>query len=295
MRENRKYFYYPGCSLKGTSLAYEKSLLAVFKYLGFEAPELPDWNCCGATSYMSIDEMSAFSLAVRNLAIAEKEKRDIVAPCSACYMVLNKAKKYVEEYEGVKDVIFKGLEKIGLKEHFKGDVKVRHPLDIFINEIGIENIKAKIKRKLNGVRVFSYYGCLLVRPFTDFDNPRYPTMLDNLVSATGAETIESALKTKCCGGSLTGTLENVGLRLSYLILKEAKRKGAHLIVTVCPLCQFNLEAYQDRMEKIFHDKLGIPVIFFTQILGVAFEIDGKELGFNHSLIYPDILYQKALV
>ncbi|MEN3046860.1 MAG: CoB--CoM heterodisulfide reductase iron-sulfur subunit B family protein [Candidatus Hydrothermales bacterium] len=295
MNENKKFFYYPGCSLKGTSLAYEKSLLAVFRYFGFEAPELPDWNCCGATSYMSIDEMAAFSLAARNLAIAEKENKDIVAPCPACYAVLNKAKKYIEEYEDVKNVILKGLEKIGLKEYFKGYVKVRHALDVIINEIGIENIKSNIKRKLNGVRVFSYYGCLLVRPFTDFDNPRYPTKLDELIRATGAETVESPLKTKCCGGSLTGTLESVGLRLSYLIIKEAKRRGAHLIVTVCPLCQFNLEAYQDKMEKTFNDKLGIPVIFFTQLLGVALEIDKKELGFEHSLIYPDILYQKALV
>lgn len=291
----KKYFYYPGCSLKGTGKSYEKSLLAVFKYLEMDIPELPDWNCCGATTYMSIDELSAFKMAARNLSIAEKEGRDIIAPCSACYMVLNKVLHFIKDYPEIREKICEAVKKSNLKEIHEGKVKVRHPLDILINEVGIEKIKSKVKRTLGGIRVFSYYGCLLTRPFTDFDNPRYPVNLDRIVEATGAETLESALKTKCCGGTLTGTIEEVGLRLSYLILREAKRRGAHLIVTVCPLCQFNLEVYQDKMEKTFKDKLSIPVIYFTQLLGVAFKIEEKELGFNHHIIYPEILYQKALI
>jgi len=293
MKNGNGYFYYPGCSLKGTAKSYEKSLIAVFEHLGIELPEVPDWNCCGATSYMAIDEMSAFAMAARNLAIAENNNKDIIAPCSACYMVLNKAKKYIEEYPEVKAKISSAIRKAGLPTIYQGKVKVIHPLYFVINNIGLNEIQGKIKRKLNGIRVFCYYGCLIVRPFTEIDDPMNPTALDKLVKALGAEYVEHPLKTKCCGGSLTGTIEDVGLRLSYLILREAKRKGAHLIVTTCPLCQFNLEAYQGKMKNKFGEDIEIPVLYFTQLMGVAFEIPVEKLGFNHHLIYPDVLFQKA--
>lgn len=289
------YFYYPGCSLKGTGKSYDKSLLCTFEFLDYKIEELPDWNCCGATSYMAIDEISAFAMSARNLAIAESGGKDIIAPCAACYMILNKAKNYMEEYPDIKNKITKAFEKSGQKEIYKGKVNIKHPLDIFINEIGLKEISFKIQKPLKGLRVFSYYGCLLVRPFCTFDDPRFPTSLDKLMNVVGAETITHALKTKCCGGALTGTIEEVGLRLSYLILKEAKRKGAHVIVTVCPLCQFNLEAYQSKMEKVYNEKLSMPILYFTQILGAAFGISEKKLGLSHHLIFPDILFAKAAV
>lgn len=281
-----EYLYYPGCSLKGTGNLYEKSVLATFDALGITLTELPDWNCCGATNYMSIDEKAAFTMAARNIAIAEREESDIIAPCSACYMVLRKTQRYSREYPHIRQAIRKSLERGGLS--YTGQpVQIRHPLDVIVNEIGLEQIKKSLKKKLNGLRIFPYYGCLIVRPQNGFDHPVYPTSMDRLLESLGCEVIEHPLKTKCCGGSLTGTIEDVGLRLVYILLREAKKKGAHAISTVCPLCQFNLEAYQSKTEKAYAVKFDMPVLYFTQLLGYALGIDPKLLGISQLIVPAD--------
>ncbi len=276
------YLYYPGCSLKGTGKAYEESLLAVFEKLGYPLKELPDWNCCGATSYMAVDENAAFALAARNIAIADKEGMDIIAPCSACYAVLNKAKDYISKYADVRDKVERALRNASLT--YYGHANIRHPLDVIVNDIGLDKIKEKVIHPLKGLRVFNYYGCLVVRPYSFFDHPCYPSTLDMLMDAIGAESLDHRLKAKCCGGSLTGTLEEVGVRLVYIIVREAKKKGAHAIVTLCPLCQFNLEAYQRKAERRYGEKLNIPVIYFTQLLGLALGVNEERLGLNRLLI-----------
>lgn len=276
------YLYYPGCSLKGTGKAYEESLLAVFEKLGIPLAELPDWNCCGATSYMAVDEHAAFALAARNIAIADQHNMDIIAPCSACYAVLNKAKDYIATYTEVRNKVYNALRKADLTYH--GRAKIRHPLDVLVNDIGLDVIKEKVTHPLKGLRVFAYYGCLVIRPYNFFDHPCYPSTLDRLMETVGAESVDHHLRTKCCGGSLTGTIEEVGVRLVYIIVREAKKKGSHAIVTLCPLCQFNLEAYQKKAEKTYGEKLNIPVVYFTQILGIALGIPEERLGLNRLLI-----------
>lgn len=276
------YLYYPGCSLKGTGKAYEESLLAVFETLNVSLTELPDWNCCGATSYMAVDEHAAFTLAARNIAIADQEGLDIVAPCSACYAVLNKAKEYIATYPEVQEKVNNALQKANLT--YNGRAKIRHPLDIIVNDVGLDKIKEKVTNPLKGLRAFTYYGCLVIRPYNFFDHPCYPSTLDRLMETIGAEPVDHHLRTKCCGGSLTGTIEEVGVRLVYIITREAKKKGAHVIVTLCPLCQFNLEAYQKKAEKTYNERLNIPVVYFTQLLGIALGIPEDRLGLNRLLI-----------
>jgi heterodisulfide reductase subunit B2 len=286
------YLYYPGCSLKGTGRAYEESALQVFKALNIQYQELDDWNCCGATAYMAISELQAFALSARNLAIAEKALSgpvDIIAPCAACYLVLNKTVNYLRDFEDIGQKIHSALAAAGLK--YEGRVRIRHPLDVLVNDIGVDKIAARVSKPLKEYRVASYYGCQIVRPYATFDDQHDPQTMDQIMKALGAEVIDWPLKTRCCGGSLTGTIQDVGGRLGFILLKEAKRRGANVISTACPLCQFNLECYQDPMKSAFKEDVSLASMYFTQLMGLAFGIDGKELGMGRIFVQPNLSAQ----
>jgi len=277
-----KYSYFPGCSLKGLGRSYEESLLPVMKQLGVEIAELEDWNCCGATAYMSVDEAKAGVLAARNLAIAEKSgPHDLLTPCSACYLVLNKTKHNLEDFPDIRDTVHNALRRGHLT--YSGNTKVRHPLDVLVHDVGLEAIKQKVVRPLKGLKVAPYYGCQVVRPYSTFDDAWNPTTMDRLLAALGAEVVHYPLKTKCCGGSLTGTVPEAGLRLTYILLKEAVRRGADVIATICPLCQFNLDAYHDQIDRRW-GPARIPTVYFTQLMGLAFGLPARQLGLQRNFI-----------
>jgi heterodisulfide reductase subunit B len=277
-----RYAYFPGCSLKGNSRSYEESILPVFREVGMPLDELDDWNCCGATAYFSVDDAMATAISGRNLSLAEQTRRDIIAPCAGCYLTLRKSNEFLNGRSPKAAKILDDLKASGCE--YRGTVAVKHPLEVLKKDIGYDKIAPLIRRPLKGLKVACYYGCQLVRPFTDFDDPDYPTSLDALMSVAGAQPVEFAAKTRCCGGSLTGTIEEVGLRLNYILLKEAKRKGADCIVTICPLCQFNLEFAQDKISKTFKDDVRTPVLYFSQVLGLALGVEKKALGFARSIV-----------
>lgn len=277
-----KYSYFPGCSLKGLGRAYEESLLPVMKHLGVELQELEDWNCCGATAYMSVDEAKAGVLAARNLAIAEQNGgHDLLTPCSACYLVLNKTKHNIADFPDIRDRIHCALRSANLT--YTGSTRVRHPLDILVHDVGLDVVKEKVVRPLKGLKVAPYYGCQVVRPYSTFDDAWNPTTMDRLLATLGAEVVHYPLKTKCCGGSLTGTLPEAGLRMSYILLKEAVRRGADVIATICPLCQFNMDAYHDQIDRRW-GPTRIATVYFTQLMGLAFGFSEKELGLQRNFI-----------
>jgi len=277
-----KFSYFPGCSLRGTGRAYEESLLPVMKALGVELQEIEDWNCCGATAYLAVDEVKACVMASRDLALAEKMGNDeVLTPCSACYLVLNKAKHYIEDAPEVSEVVHKSLSTVGLK--LTGKVQVRHPLDIIVNKIGLDEVKKRVKRPLTGLKVAPYYGCQIIRPYCTFDDQADPKTMDRLLEALGATVVKFPLKTKCCGGSLTGTLPQVGLRLAYIILKEAKKRQADVISTVCSLCLFNLDSYHDKISSRW-EPVEVPTVFLTQLMGLAFGIPEDQLGLNRNIL-----------
>jgi heterodisulfide reductase subunit B len=277
-----KYAYYPGCSIKGTGRAYEESLLPVLKALDVEFEEIDDWNCCGATAYMAVDEIKSCVLASRNLALAEKGGySEMMAPCSACYLVLNKAQRYIETSGPVADTVKKALGAINLKITKK--IKVRHPLDILLNDVGLDRIKQKVKRPLTGLKVATYYGCQIVRPYSTFDDQYNPTSMDKLIKALGATVVNFPLKTRCCGGSLTGTLPEPGLLCAYILLKEAMKRGADVISTACSLCQFNLDGYQDKIAKKW-EPVQVPALYFTQLMGLAFGFSEEEMGLHRCIV-----------
>ncbi len=282
------YLYYPGCSCSGksTGRAYSESVMAIFDKLDVQMEELDDWNCCGATMYMAVDEHQAFGMSARNLARAEKQGGNgndqpmLVPPCAACYTVLNKTKHVLEEQPLLSGSIKDALTEIDLK--YKGQVQIRHPLDILVNDVGLENIADRVTDSLKGQRIACYYGCLLVRPYPIFDDPYNPSTMDSLLRALGAETVDWPLKTRCCGASLSGTINDVGFRLGSLLLTEALQNGADMIATACPFCQFNLECFQSSMIKNHRLPRKVPVAYFSQIVGKALGIPARDLGLHRN-------------
>lgn len=273
-----KYSYYPGCSLHSAHKGYDISCRKVLEKVGCQLVELEDWNCCGATIYMSIKKITSLAIAARNLALAEKKGLDIVTPCSSCYTILSKAHKHVKENRELLDKVNSCLAEAGLE--YNCTVRVRHPLDVLINDVGIEIIKFQMKKPLTGLRIANYYGCQIVRPDKGFDDRENPTSMENLFESIGAENVYYPCKLRCCGGMLMTTFEDAALKLSADLLDRAVENGADCIATTCPLCQMNLEAYQNKMNKIFDKNFKVPILFFTQILGVAMGMEKEELGID---------------
>jgi heterodisulfide reductase subunit B len=272
--------------------SYDKSTQLVCRTLDIELAELNDWNCCGATAYMSIDEMKAHLLSARNLALAEKEKKDLVVVCPACLTTLTKTNHYLAEGTKFKKTIGAALKAAELQ--YFGSIKVRHLLDIIVNDVGEQEVKSKIKMKLSGLKVAPYYGCQLTRPFGEVDDKEFPLILDKLLAWIGAEPVDFPLKTKCCGGLLMMTNEDVGLGLTKNLLACAKENGAECIITICPLCHMNVETYQEDVNKMFGTDLKIPALYFTQLMGLAFGFSRKELGIDEEMISSRPLLEKHL-
>jgi heterodisulfide reductase subunit B len=277
-----EFSYYPGCSLEGMNKAYDKSARLVSKTLGIGLTELNDWNCCGASAYMSIQELRAHLLSARNLAIAEREKKDLVVVCPACLTTLTKSNHYMGEDLKLRRTIASALKAANLQ--YLGTVKVRHLLEVVVNEIGEQEIKTKVTRPLTSLKVAPYYGCQFTRPFGEFDDKEFPVMLDTLLKWLGAEPVNFPLKAKCCGGMLMTTNEPVGLGLVRSLLDCATQNGAECIATICPLCHITLEAYQGNVNKKFATSFEVPTLYFTQLMGLAFGFSRKELGINEELI-----------
>jgi len=275
------YTYFPGCSMHGFARHCQDSVYAVFSALGLELRELEGWNCCGATTYISIDENQALTLAARNLALAERAGLELVAPCNACFMVLKKTQDYLARYGELRDKILPALSKVGL--HYEGKVAIRHPLEILMRDVGVKALKEKVKRPLTGWKIAPYYGCLLTRPYP-LEGGFTLDGFDAFIPALGATLVDFELKDRCCGGSLTGTIEEVGERLVYIILEQAKRAHADALVTVCPLCQLNLEAHQSKIIRRYGEDVRVPVPYFTQLIGLALGIPEKLLGMKRLLV-----------
>ncbi len=281
-----KYTYYPGCSQTKTSRAYDASVRGVAGKLGIELVELEDWNCCGASNYIAIDARKAFVLSARNLALAEQTGRpDIVTSCSGCYVILAKAKKYIASNPKLREDIGEALATGGLT--YSGNVSVRHVLDVLVNDVAEERVRAAVTTPLAGLKVAPYYGCQIGRPYGEFDDEEWPHSLDDLVTWTGAEAVNFPLKSKCCGGILMTTQPHVGRTLVGKLLKNAKDSGADCIVTACSLCHVTLESYQKKVGHHIGEDVQIPVLYFTQLLGRALGLSHKELMLKDSLTHAE--------
>jgi heterodisulfide reductase subunit B len=224
-----------------------------------------------------VDELLAYTLVARNLAIAEKTGlTDFVAPCSACFKNAYYTNAYLKKDADLADHINFALEEDNL--HVDGKLRVRHLIEVIMEDVGVEEIKNKTSHPLMGLRVAPYYGCQLLRPRKDHENVENPRFFEELLSAIGAEPLEYASKTRCCGGSLIITNRRAAFEMVRILLEDAVKHGADVIATTCPMCNVNLEVYQDQVNREFGTHYAIPVMYFTQLMGMAMGIASRRLG-----------------
>lgn len=282
-----KYGYFPGCSLERNASAYNRSALAVAGQLGIDFSEVQDWNCCGATEYMSLAAIPAYSLIARNLALAEQLEDSggqLIAPCSACFINLSKTDRYMEESPELAEEVNSALAAGGL-HYDPGSLRVRHLLEIFVNDVGYDAVAEKVTKPLYGLKVAPYYGCMIVRPGYDaFDDLEHPTSLDKLMRALGADVVDYALKTHCCGGHMTQISEPTAFEMIRRLLKNAADYDADAIVTLCPMCQLNLDAYQADVNRYFNTDYHIPILYFTQLMGLAYGFTPREMEIGKEFV-----------
>ena len=275
------YTYYPGCSQASTNKAYDISCRNVARVLGIEMLELEDWNCCGATAYTAIREHRSFVLSARNLALAEKTGHDLVTACAGCYLSLHKTNKYFAEDSRLRGNIRRALKAGG--DDYNGGIRVRHILEVLVKDLGEEVICQHVVRRFQGLKVAPYYGCQITRPFGDIDDPEFPVGMSRLLRWIGAEPLDFSMMTKCCGGMLMITQPEVGRELVGEILRQARAIGADCISTACPLCQINLEAYQRKISSQRGYDCNIPVLYFSQLLGITLGLESKQLALDDNL------------
>lgn len=283
----KKYAYYPGCSLETMAASYHVSAVETASELGIELTEVEDWNCCGATPYSHIDELLANVLCARNLALAERERLDLVAPCSGCYRNMYFANAALKEDADLAEHINWALEEDNL--HYSGSISVHHLLQVFVNDVGIRAIEQRVSHPLKGLRVAPYYGCHLVRPRKNGEGPEEvgdPRMFEDLIAALGAEAVNYAYRLKCCGASLIATNRKAALGMVHNLLQNAVDVQADVIATVCPLCQVNLELYQKDVNRIYDKDFAMPILYFTQLMGLALGLSPDRLGIGKEIVPP---------
>ena len=276
-----KFAYYPGCSADGSGIEYGMSMERTAKILGFELQEMEDWNCCGATSGHNTDQLLSLALPARNLAIAEKTGLSMMTPCAACYSRHRHAEHAIKHDPDMK----KKIEQV-LEMKLQGTSETVSILDVLANKIGSDAIAAKVTNPLTGMKAASYYGCLLVRPveYTGFDDTEDPQSMDQVMKALGAEAVEWSHKTECCGAALVTSRPDVGNRMLYRVLKDAKDSGAECLVTACPLCMLNLDMRQAAVEKQFKEKFDLPVYYVTELLAIACGDAPKTVGIEKHFV-----------
>ena len=276
-----KLSYYPGCTMKNHASNFEESLLYSMKHLGVEVEELDRWNCCGTVLSLAEDDTMRQLAPVRNmLRVKEAKASRVMTACSMCYNTLKRANDRVK----ADPILLKRMNNFMTDETttYEGDVDVVHTLDILREfKASPHAVSAKVVKPLNGLRVASYYGCLLVRPRSvAFDNIENPVVLDELVKTLGGVPVDFSHKTECCGAYQTVDKPNIVADRTYQILTDAREQGAEVVAVSCPLCAFNLDQRQAITRRLYGDFEGIPVVYFTQLMAIAFGCEERVLKLN---------------
>ncbi len=285
-----KYVYYPGCSLEGTALEYDASTRAVMQRLGVELVDIEDWTCCGASAAEPVSYLLSMALPARNLAKVQSDQdgMDVLVPCSACYLNLRKVEDHIRKEEGLLEQINEVLSVEGLS--YKGGVRSRHLLDVLATDMGPGKIREQVKQPLSGVRVAPYYGCQALRPYRVFDDPEEPRSMEPILRALGAEIHPWSMGARCCGAGLMTTKKDASLDAVASLLSAAR--GADCIVTVCPMCQMNLEAYQKKISRREGEDLSISILYLPQLMGIAFGMGDAELKVDMNFVFKPELRAK---
>jgi heterodisulfide reductase subunit B len=293
----KQYAFYPGCSSqKGASASnYLTSFGVMCDKLNIQLNEIPDWNCCGASiGYAEGGELPRLVLNARNLAISEQELpgQDIVSGCPACWLSIRETVERLHESSSLLAETNEALKEAGL--NLKSQLRGRHMTEVLIEDIGYDAMKAAVIKPLDGVKIAGYVGCQANRPYgiagESFENPQY---LDKMIETVGAEAVPYDQKVSCCGGALAFSEPEKAQKQIRDIVESAYDSAADLIVTPCPLCQANVEIYQSEINKKHGTKFNMPVVYYTQLLTLAYGGSAKESGLDGQLIRAEKLEKIA--
>jgi len=279
-----KYALFLGCTIPARSRQYELSARKVAQEVGIELVDMENFICCGFP-VKSSDMKSAMVLGAYNIALAEKEGLDLCALCSSCTSALTEVAHHLAHDEKAKEEVNESLAKAGLKVD-KG-VKVRHFARILYEEVGPDELKKHFKKSLEGLRVATHYGCHYLKPseiYDNFDQVETPHTLDDMITLTGATVVDYVNKKRCCGGPLLAVDEKIALAVAKEKLEDVKEAGADIINLVCPFCSVMYDSNQKGIEAAFNASYSLPVLYLTQILGLAMGFDRKELGLNMNVV-----------
>jgi heterodisulfide reductase subunit B len=286
--------YYPGCTLNTKAKGFDNSTRASAREVGLELVELEEWNCCGATFPLLVDNLLDLAGPTQVLVSARQEGERLAVACSTCYNVLRRTNKVIRENED-------GREKLNffLEADYSGDLEVLDLLQILRDEIGFDKIKEAVKKPLSELKVAAFYGCMVLRPPDEVayeKDPENPRALDDLMIALGAEAVDYPHKGECCGAYLAVKSVDVTAEMSFAILDSAQRGGADLVVTNCPLCQFNLDRMQKAMGSRHAGFQPIPILYFTQLMGIALGLDSEDFELDRHYVDPrPLLEGKGLI
>jgi heterodisulfide reductase subunit B len=279
-----KYAYYPGCASESTARDQHMSIRRVASALGIELIEPKGWICCGSTPAHQTDPLLATALPVANMLLVQGSDLDMVVSCASCYSRLKMSYHEMQQNPEMRKQVSKTLGK-----EFEGSVKVRHFIEVLIEDYGIDNLKKAFTRSLQNLKIACYYGCLLVRPpeVTQFDNPENPTSMDRLVEAMGGESLDWPHKVECCGGGFALSRPDIVVELSAKILGMAQASGAQCVAVACPMCQLNLDLRQSDINKGKHKHYQLPIVYISQLLGLCLGIAPEKLGMDKCMISPE--------
>ncbi len=259
-----RYAYFPGCTLSTTATDYDASGRAVAEALGLPLQDLPGWNCCGATFPLSAENVMNLIAPARMLIASEADGREIVTLCAVCFNVLKRTDHFLKTHAEAAERLNAFVE----EGDFRGSTGVHHLLGVLRDDAGWEAIRQRVTSPLTGLRMAPYYGCLLLRPKAEMglDDPEAPTILHELIKALGAEAVSFAWQAECCGSTLLVSEPEASNRLSKNVVESARAAGADVLVTACPLCQYNLNMAQAEVDP----GARVPVVYFTQAMAAAF-------------------------
>ncbi|HMK35917.1 MAG TPA: CoB--CoM heterodisulfide reductase iron-sulfur subunit B family protein [Desulfomonilaceae bacterium] len=282
-----EFSYYPGCTLTGSAQELDESFRSVAEKLGVTLREIPDWTCCGASSAHMVDHYLEAALPARDLMTAERLGKDVVAPCAGCHVRMKAASKRIQEEKELRD-----------RFPFKGEIQILSGMDMFHKEQLMARLKERLTKPLTGLRVVPYYGCLAVRPVevVEPQDPENPMQMDDVLDALGAEVLSWPYKTDCCGGSMALTRTDLVVKLSGKLLDMAMALEADAVVTLCPMCQANLDTRQADMSRATGKVYQVPILYLTECMGIAFQNPRAKTWFNRHIVSPEtMLAGKGLI
>lgn len=278
-----KYAYFPGCSAESTARDLYRSTVAAARALGIEFAEPEGWSCCGTTMAHQVDHDLSLSLAAVNLAKVQQMGLDMAVSCASCYSRMKIANHEIAMNSGKREIVAEALGR-----DYDGAVRVRHFVEIVVEDLGLDAFKKALTHSLGGLKVAPYYGCLMVRPpeVAGLDDPENPVYLDRLIDAMGGVGLDWPHKVECCGGSLTLTRSDLVVKLSESILAMAKDSGAECLAVACPMCQINLDMRQEDIFKATGRRYGMPIIYISQLMGLCLGLPEDDLGLDKLIVSP---------